>query len=311
MNMFKNLILGILSLIFIGSLKAQVNGAEPNPGAGAYSYEQQYNNETYAGLGIPRLDKTFNINCYVFKDSTRQSFEISNPEVVAAIVLLNKNFSPIGFNFRLCGYHEIDNFQYNHYVWEDHKYEPMVLYREKNVINLYLCKTINSYQVGSPSVVTAGHSGGFASMPSDTMSFIIMNKIGLTTTQELTRLMGHYFGLFRTDETMFGEELVTQRNCRFTGDLMCDTNADNPKIPLQHIYSTKTNDCALFKENNTIKDSNGDYYLIPSDNFMSSYFYPYQSTETADCRCRFSPGQFRKMYLEVTNPNSRRYYQNW
>ena len=166
------------------------------------------------------------------------------------------------------------------------------LYRKDNNINLHVPTTV------SGTGITNAGGGGFASHPSDAYSFIFIETPIVSSSNQLTHLMGHYFGLFDTFEAAFGLEFVDQSNCSTSGDLMCDTNAD-----AINISTTGPPECRVI---NSFRDGNGDYYLPPTDNFMSNHY-----SAGSDCRVRFSLGQFYKMYVEVTNPNSRRYNLAW
>jgi hypothetical protein len=279
------------------------------PGQYVQSHENQYNGESFAGKGIPKLEKSFNIACYIFIDSATQEYHITEPQIIEAIKLLNTNFKPLGFTFKICEFNYIENFLYNSYNYKSYGIEPFVLYRKKNTINLYIAASV----IGVNS--TSG-TNGFASTPSDPHSFIYINKLALQTTQTLTHLTGHFFGLYDTHESSFGIEVVDDPSCRTTGDLMCDTNADliamsttrTPPPELKVPFTYPSEGCQLiFKFN----DRNGVTYLPPTSNFMSNYYFNGGSPESNDCRCSFTPGQFRKMYLEVTNPTNKKLQELW
>ncbi|MFT6845574.1 MAG: hypothetical protein ACJAUV_001771 [Flavobacteriales bacterium] len=307
--MRQTLFLIYICFCFCTNLFSQRTAVEYTPGQFVISHEAQYNGTPYAGKGIPKLNKEFNIACYIFIDSASQQYQITEPEIINAIDLLNNNFKPLGFTFKVCEFNYIPNFLYNVYRYKSYGLEPFVLYRKKNTINLYLAASVNG-------VSFTAENYGFASTPSDIHSFIYLNKNYLKSTQALTHLMGHFFGLYDTDEIAFGTEVVDDPNCRTTGDLMCDTNADlkvitetrTPFPDLFKHYTSPNNGCLLISP---FKDSNGKHYIPPTSNFMSEYFHNGSTTETSDCRCTFTPGQFRKMYLEVTNPTNTKLQELW
>ena len=72
--------------------------------------------------------------------------------------------------------------------------------------------------------------------------------------------LGHYFDLFHTHETAFGNELVNGSNCGTAGDLLCDTPAD------PGLSGLVTNAC-VYTGNAT--DSNGDTYVPDPLQLMS------------------------------------------
>lgn len=299
--MIRPLIITLICCCFYTNLKAQATANNYTPGMFVTNHELQYAGESFANQGIPKLKKKFSVSCHIFIDSATQTYQISEPEIEAAIIRLNQNFEPMGFNFEICEYDYITNFQYNNYKYKSKSLEPFVLYRKKNTINLYLSAT--SVGIGPTDGIN-----GFASTPSDPHSFIYITKLALTSTQELTHLMGHFFGLYNTDEEMFGVGLVDGTNCRNTGDLMCDTRADLSTITQLSLFKEPAEQCSLRLG---FKDPNGEYYLPPTSNFMSNYYRTGGSPDTQDCRTVFSPGQFRKMYLEVTNPTNTKLINLW
>jgi hypothetical protein len=75
--------------------------------------------------------------------------------------------------------------------------------------------------------------------------------------------IGHYFDLFHTHETAFGEELVDGSNCASEGDLLCDTPAD-PKLGDHNV--TPHPDCIY---TGTATDDNDDPYNPDVSQIMS------------------------------------------
>lgn len=317
--MYKSIVFTVLCIAFIATIKAQPTAT---PGSLQTFYEQNnYTGVVYSGIGFKKLNKKFSIACHVFMDSISQDYNITDPEIEAAVIILNQNFAELGFEFEICEINYNRNFQYDAYSYSKHKYEPMVLLSKKNAINLFIATGV----VGTG--LTAGRAG-FASMPSDETPFIYISKPALTNSNSLAHLMGHYFGLYDTgEETAFGPEFVdTDREdcylggdqgcrCRTTGDLICDTRADRTFISTSGFFTNTDDQCkfdpALPINNpnatfDIFKDNENEWIEPPMNNFMSGYW-----GYNADCRDRFSPGQMRKMYLEVTNPNSRIYKENW
>ena len=282
--MYKSIVFTTLCIAFIATLKGQPT---ITPSANQALYEQaNYNGVIYSGIGYKKLNKKFSIACHVFIDSITFEYDITDPEIEAAVGILNQNFETLGFQFEICEINYHENFQYDKYNYPKHKFEPMVLHNKKNAINLYVSTGV----IGTG--ITAGRAG-FASMPSDNeTSFIFISKPALKTSNSLTHLMGHYFGLYDTDEITFGEEFVDSDRedcyfggdqgcrCRTTGDLMCDTRADRFVIATQGFF-TRTEDQCKFSPNiipnvpgsisSQFKDGDGQWLEPPMNNFMSDY----------------------------------------
>ena len=115
--------------------------------------------------------------------------------------------------------------------------------------------------------------------------------VGEISYKRIAHEMGHYFGLFHTYETAFGEELAGNMpvlDCEVTGDLICDTEAD-PYDPI-NLLPFDSMGCNLAT---SLMDANGEWYVPPTNNLMNDY------PET--CRCIFTTEQFNWMasvYLE-------------
>jgi hypothetical protein len=73
-----------------------------------------------------------------------------------------------------------------------------------------------------------GLNGGLSSFTGDPLPGItLVDSFFLFGTDDiLAHEMGHYFDLFHTHETFFGDECVDGSNCAIAGDLLCDTPAD-------------------------------------------------------------------------------------
>ncbi len=74
--------------------------------------------------------------------------------------------------------------------------------------------------------------------------------------------LGHYFHLFHTHETFYGEECVNGSNCSYSGDLICDTSAD-PNL------SGKVNDNCSYTGTEVDACGSGQQYDPPVHNLMS------------------------------------------
>jgi PKD-like domain/GEVED domain/Pregnancy-associated plasma protein-A len=109
---------------------------------------------------------------------------------------------------------------------------------------------------------------------------IIMQNFSSGNGTTMPHEMGHFWNLYHTHETFFGNELVTRgtgANCTSAGDLLCDTPAD--------ISSSPYNACSCTYTGTSI-DANGSAYLPNVNNLMSYY---------QACRNQFTTGQFDRM----------------
>jgi hypothetical protein len=94
----------------------------------------------------------------------------------------------------------------------------------------------------------------------------------------ILKLMGHFFGLLSTDETLSGKEWVNGNNCDTTGDLICDTYAD------PGLFNNITDSCTYELSKS---DPLGDFYIPTAANYMS---------ESLDkCKCIFTEQQLKRM----------------
>ena len=96
--------------------------------------------------------------------------------------------------------------------------------------------------------------------------------------------IGHYFNLFHTHETAFGQEFVNGSNCASAGDQLCDTPADP-------VLSGRVNGACQYTGGPL--DPNGQPYS-PDPNQYMSY-------SVATCRNVFSPQSETKMVETLLN----------
>lgn len=255
------------------------------------------------------LDKKFSVVFYLIDDSLH-SFIPTIPTTTlglldSIIFKMNQVFSRICVSFENCKTIVIPNYAYN--TWTKNVIDTVV------TSNWYINQTINIYL---PNIVADGqslhpsHPYGYSFFPSQILTqskdviviqqseafssnyAMVNNQLPVYRGSKLMHLLGHYFGLPHTyDEInpsstttpptpsgVISKEFVDRSNCYIHGDGFCDTEADpapmNTYGPPPFCYNSQT-----------IKDGKGQFYLTPTDNFMSG----------TDCACRFSQEQYNYM----------------
>lgn len=218
----------------------------------------------------------YNLTIDVYIINNELGFPMVQPfEITRSINLLNTEFNKIGINFKSGLIKYVPEYIYGKYTTEDQINEITTKYSSPDKINLYLVDTIlqneNLYY-------------GFTYFPdNDSKNYIFLRKEYMNGNYIIT-LMGHYFGLLSTHETLGGVERVNGTNCRQAGDFICDTYAD------PGLYSVISDSCTY--DLNKL-DPAGDSFIPTVANYMS---------ESPDkCKCKFTPDQFKRMLFCLKN----------
>jgi Pregnancy-associated plasma protein-A len=223
---------------------------------------------------INKIERTLQISLHIALNKSGSN-GVDQADIDDAVVRLNQDFAPCGLQFQICEQEEMPDDRFDSLSVFDYYNEEVqmsAIHYEPNTINLYLVDTI-----GSP----LGDIAGYAYFPGGP-DMIVIEKSSFNGDSDVqTHEMGHFFGLYHTFETEFGAELANMSNCDIAGDFVCDTEADpdqngNVDVDDQCNYSGPVT-----------QDSNGDWYVPPTDNFMSYY--------DVDCTCRFTPQQYIRM----------------
>jgi len=211
------------------------------------------------------FEKTLSINAHIVIDSLGDT-NITEASILATIQNLNTYFAPICLSFQVCKFNYIPNYKYDEFVRPQDEAEFLTLY--------YVDKTINIVYANKICRTPPAFVGGYAYFPGGP-DLIAIAKGSLGS---IYHEMGHFFGLYHTFETQFGNELVNGSNCATTGDLICDTPADPGG------GNTPSPDC---QSSPYSKDINLDWYVPMIGNIMSYY--------SDDCMCGFTTEQLNKM----------------
>ena len=210
--------------------------------------------------------KTLSITAHIIADSLG-GYSVSEAAVNAAVASLNPYWEPICISFQVCKFNYIPNYKYFRFLRPDEQAEILALYSVPNTINIFYPGTV---EIAPGSTV-----GGYAALPGG--PDIIVIAAGSVSSGVILHEMGHFFGLYHTFETSFGNELVNGSNCATAGDLVCDTPAD------PGLSNTPPPDCQLSPYT---KDANNEWYVPHIGNIMSYY----------DCPCGlFTTGQYNRM----------------
>jgi hypothetical protein len=232
-----------------------------------------------ATQSLPQVNRDLSLALYIVKDSTGNAGIIQS-DIDAALVKLNSYFAPISLKFHWCTTVYINNYQLDNLTAGNNEKDLTVSYSTPYVINLYLVSTLTDIYKNSVK--------GLSYMPGDKKNFIYITKENFNTS-EIGHQFGHFFNLYHTHETYFGNELVNNSaTCATTGDLCCDTKAD-PTLS----EGLVDNNCLYTGK---IKDSNNQFFTPSVKNMMSF--------SNKECRCFFSQTQYLRVIYTLEHLKS-------
>jgi len=217
---------------------------------------------------VVELNRTFHIAVYITKDSNGDA-NIDQADINTAIGNLNAAFERIKVSFSLHSVSDVSYYHFDEIHMGTNEQDMIAQHYLRNVINLYL--VLHLYNNEGQEIC------GYTCFPGDSADVILISK-GCLNGTFLIEQVGHFFNLYHTHETIFGDEMVDRTACKTTGDRCCDTPAD------PGLTQKVSSDCLY---TGTQKDVMGTYYLPTTANFMSS--------SPLDCRCYFSDKQYRRM----------------
>lgn len=149
---------------------------------------------------------------------------------------------------------------------------------------------VNMYFTEHLAMENVGGLCGISSFTSSAVQGIVMANgcTGLSDNHStVPHEVGHFFDLFHTHETFFGEECVDGSNCATAGDLLCDTPAD-PEL------SGKVNGDCEYTGSDQDSCNNDPYSPLPRN--LMSY-------SRKECRNAFTSQQLDR--ARATNINLR------
>jgi hypothetical protein len=216
------------------------------------------------------VDQTvsFSVVPYVIRDVNGLK-NCREEEISESIYLLNNYFKTIHVEFRLQPVQYINDYNYAS-VSNDGSIDELIRTNSmERTINLYLVESARDDTI--PCY-------GFTWFPGDSIrNYIFLDK-DFIRGNYLVTLMGHFFGLLSTHDTLGGFENASENNCAESGDFICDTWADPNLFMLVDTLCAYTGD---------LSDRVGQDYVPSVANLMS---------ESCDrCKCLFTPQQYRRM----------------
>jgi hypothetical protein len=190
-------------------------------------------------------------------------------EIKESIAGVNSYFAKIHTVFHLKPVQYINDYNYASVSGEKNQDDWLKTNSAERTINLYLVESAKS---------DSAPCYGFTYFPNDTVrNFVFLDK-NFIQGNYLVTLMGHFFGLLSTHDTLGGYENANEDNCAESGDFICDTWAD------PGLFGNVDSLCAY---TGAMVDQNGQDYVPSVANLMS------ESNDS--CKCVFTLQQYRRM----------------
>ncbi len=216
----------------------------------------------------PELDVNFSLEVFVIRDETGAT-NFTYQTLNNNLDIVNAYFHDIGLHFGIGNYTEVPEYAYSNIHDPEITEEMLVKYTVTKKINLFLVDEILLNNI--PCY-------GYTFLPVDTIQNHVFIRKEYLYGNNLSVLLGNFFGLMHTYETVGGAEFVDGSNCDSAGDVICDTYADP---------GTLFNDMENCKYTGKDIDPKGEFYLPTVSNVMSD--------SPDHCKCGFSMEQYRRM----------------
>jgi Pregnancy-associated plasma protein-A len=191
---------------------------------------------------------------------------VSRERIDSALTILNESLLPAHVQFKLIKYDTL-MLDLTLPMLQEDSYEKYYTFSKK----YDLLDTCTLYLVDNKDILcenkTCSRTQGFSHILETFTNNVVMDKFFVDDYKALPHEFGHYFGLYHTAETGFGNEKVDGSNCRSAGDKICDTPADPGELYM--VYVNYSN-CEMkgYKEVGTELE-----YRPIINNYMS-YYYP-------------------------------------
>ncbi len=163
-------------------------------------------------------------------------------------------------------------------------------------------EALNIYFVQPTDTSGFGYCG-LSSFTTSAVQGIIMNVICASASNNKSTMaheIGHYFDLYHTHETFFGDECPDGSNCSATGDLICDTPADPNLYSGGTYYVTDYPECAYIDIPEPPPACGPEPYNPQTENLMSY--------SRKLCRDLFTAGQTDKFRTVMINLRTELFY---
>ena len=221
------------------------------------------------------------LSLHIIRDNNG-SGGLTNAEITTMLADLNATFLSAQIEFFLptsVNYIDSDTY-YEFGSWEESSLTNA--YNVPNTVNIYIPNTVQSN--------SGTYICGYTHFPGEAGEHVIVSSACVFNGSTLAHEVGHFFGLYHTHGKTNGgntDELATGNNCIFSGDDICDTDAD------PNIFGNVDTNCNYI--GNAI-DENGMPYQPDPSNLMS--YAP------ASCRDFISSGQAERMHYFLQNERS-------
>ncbi len=207
--------------------------------------------ETLTGSNDPDI---IPIALHIITDSNGEGNEMTAESFLRALDSINQYLIQVELRAELCVLNIVpDDENVNALI--DFDGQIIDSLHESGYVNIFMPNTVNGNDGEGNSTIIGG-------LFTDDDFLFILGKGA--TYGLIAHELGHFFGLYHTFETRFGEELVNRSNCDRAGDLLCDTDADHG---LQRTDVDSINCTWLYP--NTVFDSNNEAFDPSTTNFMS------------------------------------------
>jgi len=262
-----------LFILLFNSSFAQ-NGKSLSELSGFQLWDLQFmadNPDYYSNTKVDKINKTLKVTAHILiidGDTTH-----TQQSIIDQYEKVNKDFEATGLSFSVC------EFKYFH----GHQYKEISIYPPtENASDLprkfYKMNTINMYFVKDITTGPGSAAGGFAPLPMANIDEMNYDYIVIAQLSSIAHELGHFFGLYHTHETDFGDGYADNRECNKRGDLLCDT----PSEPdLSDLVNSENHYNANEPEDIKHLDPDGERYYPSTMNIMSyapngKYFSPMQ-----------------------------------